>query len=76
MLVTLALKDWKVALDAKTKQPKVVGNYAVMVGDKEIASQAFNEGYDCKIIAFSPELTATIISIEAAIKNELESRLQ
>lgn len=75
MQVTLSLKSWKVIQDEKTKLPKIAGRYLVMMGDKEVASQEFNEGYSAREIPFGPEVTQAVMAIEATIKAELERLL-
>lgn len=75
MQVQLSLKEWRVVQDEKTKCPKVVGRYTVMMGEKEIACQEFNGGYSCKEVPFSDATINAILQIEAVIKGELERLL-
>ena len=72
MHVQLTLKSWKVAQDEKTKLPKLHGSYAVMMGEKEIASQNFNDGYSGKEVPFSGDLIKKTMELETMIKEELE----
>ncbi len=71
MEVQFSLKDWKVIQDDKTKLPRLCGHFAVVMGEKEIATQGFNEGYASKEIPFTGDLIAKIMSIESLIKEEL-----
>lgn len=71
MDVQFSLKTWKVVQDEKTKIPKLCGHFAVVMGEKEIATQSFNEGYGSKEIPFTGELISKIMDIESLIKGEL-----
>ena len=71
MEVQFSLKDWKVIQDEKTKLPRLVGHFAVVMGEKEIATQSFNDGYGSKDIPFTGELINKIMCLENDIKNEL-----
>jgi len=75
MQCQLVLKSWKVVQDEKTKLPKVAGKYAVMMGDREIASQDFNDGYSAKEVPFSADTVKAIMGVENIIKTELEGLL-
>ena len=75
MQVSLNLKSWRVVQDEKTKLPKITGKYSVIMGDKEIASQDFNEGYGAREVPFSNETTNALMAIEAIIKADLERLL-
>jgi hypothetical protein len=75
MDVKLSLKSWRVVQDEKSKLPKVVGTYAVMVGEKEVAAQNFNEGYGSKEISFSAEVVNALLGVEGVIRGELEKML-
>ena len=74
MDVRLSLKSWRVEQD-ESKQPKLAGEYSVMLGDKEIASQNFNHSYSSKNVAFSGELMAQTKELELKIRAELERML-
>lgn len=76
MEVSIVLKTWRIVQDEKTKLPKPAGKYLVMMGDKEIAAQDFNEGYTGKEIPFSGETINVIMQTEAVIKAELERMLK
>jgi hypothetical protein len=75
MEVKLSLKDWKVVQDSETKLPKVAGKYVVLMGEKEIATQAFNDGYGSKEIPFTGDAMRAIMAAEKEIKAELEKLL-
>jgi hypothetical protein len=73
--VQLVLKNWSISRDEKTKLPTICGKYAVMMGDKEIATQHFNDGYNCKELPFSNEAIAAVRGLEKIISTELEKVL-
>jgi hypothetical protein len=75
MQVTLTLKRWKVSVDEKTKLPKLSGAFALLMGDKEIANQDFNDGYNSKEIPFSSDLINKLVALEADVKLEMERLL-
>ncbi len=75
MQVNLVLKSWKVVQDEKSKLPRIVGLFSVMMGEKEIASQSFNEGYNSKEIPFSGDTINALINVESIIKTELEKMM-
>ena len=75
MDVQLVLKNWEIVRDEKLKKPRVTGKYAVMMGDKEIATQEFNGPYGSKDIPFSEATVEAIAGLEVAIKAELEKFL-
>ena len=75
MEVTLSLKHWKVAQDDKTKMPIIQGSYSLMMGEKEIAVQGFNDGYHSKELPFSGDTMAAILKVEAVIKDEIQKLL-
>ena len=68
----LKLKNWKIQEDEKTKLPKVVGSYVIMMGDKEIATQDFNQGYSGKEVPFSDNIIQELRKVEELIKTEME----
>lgn len=76
MQVALKLKGWQIKENTETKLPEVCGTFGLLMGDKEIASQEFNQGYSGKKIAFSNELTQKIQFLETEIKAEMERLLQ
>ncbi len=75
MDVTLSLKNWKVEQDDESKLPRIKGAYSVMMGEKEIATQSFNDGYNAKNIPFSGEAMEAIMAAEVIIKAELQKML-
>lgn len=76
MEVKIVLQNWEVTKQSKTNLPTVAGRYAIMVGNKEIASQKFNEGYDSKEISFSGELISALKGLEDLVVAELTKMLQ
>jgi hypothetical protein len=75
MQVSLSLKNWKVVQDEKTKLPRVQGSYSVMMGEKEIAVQDFNTGYNAKELSFSGDVYKAFQSAEDVLKAELTQLL-
>lgn len=75
MQVTFALKNWKVKQDKETKLPTLCGTFALVIGEKELASQEFNDGYNCKTIPFSGDLIQELQKLEDKIKAEMERLL-
>jgi len=75
MQVTMVLKKWKVNQDAETKLPTISGTYGLMMGDKEIASQDFNEGYSSKKLPISNDLINEVTKLEVLIRTEMERLL-
>jgi hypothetical protein len=69
--VTLTLKEWKVARDEKTKLPKLQGTYALVMGEKAIATQEFNGPYTAEVLPFTGELLQEILAFEDRIRGEL-----
>ncbi len=75
MEVQLVIKSWRIVKDVQTSLPRVAGSYGVMMGEREIASQDFNEGYACKSLAFSVELLKKLREVETLIVAEIQKML-
>lgn len=73
MQVELGLKTWRI--EAEKGEQMVKGHYSIMYGGKEIATQAFNDGYSGKDVKFTADVVAKIKELEAAIKEELRTVL-
>lgn len=69
----ITLKD--VRLEKKGESIKPVGTYAVMLGDKEVAKQAFNDGYSGMEVSFSRDVRAKINEVEMLIDKEIKEHL-
>lgn len=50
--------------------------YAVMLGDKELAVQAFNGGYGQKEFDFGPDVMNALIALDSLIKVSIENLLK
>lgn len=66
----LKLKSWKMGeLDGQTV---IQGEYAVMLNDKEVATQHFNEGYSTTPITFPRELTDKVKALTDEISTSIK----
>ena len=68
METTIKVKDWKI--ENKEGKEVITGLYSVMLGDKVIATQAFNTGYGGVEIKFD---RAVDEAVKAATKSICES---
>ncbi len=70
-MISIVLKKW--AVKKEENGPVLTGNYEILMNNKQIACQDFNEGYHNNIkIKFSPELTGEITALESKIVKEIE----
>jgi len=75
MQVELKVTRWEIGQDEKSKQPKVSGEYELLMAGNNIATQSFNSGYSDKAIPFSSELIIKLKAIEKDIVAEIEQLL-
>lgn len=68
----LEVRTWRVEKDEKTGLPKLAGRYVVMSGDKEIASQSFNDSYGSRELPFSLDVLNQAKQIENLILSEIQ----
>jgi hypothetical protein len=67
---------WKIVQDKETKLPKLCGSFAILMGEKELACQDFNEGYSSKTVPFSGDLVQKLHALEKEIIAEMERLIQ
>jgi len=66
----LKLKSWKMGENEGV--PTIQGEYAVMLNDKEVATQRFNEGYSTTPITFPRELTDKVRALTDEINKSIK----
>ena len=75
MEVTMNLDNWKIKKDEKNNT-KVAGTYKIMLGDKEVANQGFNNGYGSTEITFSSDVMRKAKDLGRQITTEIENYLK
>lgn len=70
--VDVMLKDWKVRYDKTQNAPIIYGEYGIIMGKQEIASESFNSEYGGSKIAFTTDAMEKVKAAEAIILSEIE----
>ena len=74
MKTEMVIKDWQIK--EEEGRAVIAGNYAVMLGGKEIATQAFNSGYGALEIAFEREIQDAARELSVKISESIQKSFQ
>ena len=70
METRIVVKEWKI--ETRNDKPVITGTYAVMLGDKEIAKQEFNNQFGGTEIQFDKEINEAVKNLTVSIKQSIE----